>query len=171
MDLQQFSRTINPIKNKLYRFALRYVKNPMEAEDVVQEVFIKLWAHREKIDEIKNVEAWCMRVTRNLSIDKLRSKHNRTDDIPEGKDWVDKGVSPHRQAELNETVAKVKEWIEELPDAQRDVIQLRDIEQFTYKEIAEALDISMELVKVNLHRARKVIRKKLLDSNSYGIQD
>ena len=169
MDLQKFTETIDPIKNKLYRFALRYVKNPAEAEDVVQEVFIKLWKHRDKMAEIKSVEAWCMRVTRNLSIDKLRSKHNRTDDIPEGTDWKDTGVSPHRQAELNETVKKVKEWIEELPEAQRNVIQLRDIEEFSYKEIAAALDVSMELVKVNLHRARKAIRKKLLESDSYGI--
>jgi len=169
MDLQKFTETIDPIKNKLYRFALRYVKNPAEAEDVVQEVFIKLWKNREKMAEITSVEAWCMRVTRNLSIDKLRSKHNRTDDIPEGTDWKDTGVSPQRQAELNETVERVKKWIEELPEAQRNVIQLRDIEEFSYKEIAAALDVSMELVKVNLHRARKAIRKKLLESDSYGI--
>lgn len=171
MDLQEFSKTIEPIKNKLYRFALKYVKNPMEAEDVVQEVFIKLWKNREQMPEINSVEAWCMRVTRNLSIDKLRSKHNRTDDIPEGMDWLDKGALPDKQAELNETVENVKQWISELPEAQRNVIQLRDIEQFTYKEIAAALDVSMELVKVNLHRARKAIRKKLLDSDSYGIKD
>ena len=169
MDLQLFNDTINPIKDKLYRFSLRYVKNPMEAEDVVQEVFIKLWKNRDQIDQIKNIEAWCMRVTRNLSIDKLRAAHNRLKQMPEGMEWTDPNVSPQRQTELNETMAKVKQWIEELPEAQRNVIQLRDIEQFSYKEIAAALEISMELVKVNLHRARKTIRKKLLDSNSYGI--
>ena len=110
-----------------------------------------------------------MRVTRNLSIDKLRAAHNRLKEMPEGKDWKDPGVDAQRQAELNQTMANVKAWIEELPEAQRNVIQLRDIEQFSYKEIAAALDISMELVKVNLHRARKTIRKKLLDSDSYGI--
>jgi len=171
MDLQKFTETIEPIKNKLYRFALRYVKNPAEAEDVVQEVFIKLWKNREKMAEIKSVEAWCMRVTRNLSIDKLRSKHNRTDDIPEYAEWKDTSVSPHRQTELNETVKMVKKWIEELPEAQRNVIQLRDIEEFSYKEIAAALEVSMELVKVNLHRARKTIRKKLLESDAYGTQN
>jgi RNA polymerase sigma-70 factor (ECF subfamily) len=171
MDLQEFTKTIDPIKNKLYRFALRYVKNPQEAEDVVQEVFIKLWNNREQMQEINNVEAWCMRVTRNLSIDKLRSKHNRTDDIPEGTNWLDNSAGPDKQTELNEAVEKIKKWIEELPEAQRNVIQLRDIEEFSYKEIAEALEISMELVKVNLHRARKVIRKKILESDSYGIQD
>ena len=169
MDLQLFNDTINPIKDKLYRFALRYVKNPMEAEDVVQEVFIKLWKNRDQFDQIKNIEAWCMRVTRNLSIDKLRAAHNRLKQMPEGMDWKDTGVSPQRQSELNETMDNVKKWIEELPEAQRNVIQLRDIEQFSYKEIAAALEISMELVKVNLHRARKTIRKKLLDSDSYGI--
>ena len=169
MDLQLFNDTINPIKDKLYRFALRYVKNPMEAEDVVQEVFIKLWKNRDQFDQIKNIEAWCMRVTRNLSIDKLRAAHNRLKQMPEGMDWKDTGVSPQRQSELNETMENVKKWIEELPEAQRNVIQLRDIEQFSYKEIAAALEISMELVKVNLHRARKTIRKKLLDSDSYGI--
>ena len=169
MDLQLFNDTINPIKDKLYRFAMRYVKNPMEAEDIVQEVFIKLWKQREQFHEIKNKEAWCMRVTRNLSIDKLRAAHNRLKEMPEGQDWKDPGVDAQRQAELNQTMSNVKAWIEELPEAQRNVIQLRDIEQFSYKEIAAALEISMELVKVNLHRARKTIRKKLLDSDSYGI--
>ena len=118
MDLQLFNDTINPIKDKLYRFSLRYVKNPMEAEDVVQEVFIKLWKNRDQIDQIKNIEAWCMRVTRNLSIDKLRAAHNRLKQMPEGMEWTDPNVSPQRQTELNETMAKVKQWIEELPEAQ-----------------------------------------------------
>jgi RNA polymerase sigma-70 factor (ECF subfamily) len=170
MDLQMFQNTILPIKDKLFRFALRIVGNPMEAEDVVQEVFIKVWKGRNQLSEIQNLEAWCMSVTRNLSIDKVRSKFRRETDLPEGADWTDPNISPHKSAELTDAVSRVKSLMAALPDAQRQVMELRDIEEMTYQEIADTLELSMEQVKVYLHRARKSIREQLIQSESYGIQ-
>ncbi|MCB0663078.1 MAG: sigma-70 family RNA polymerase sigma factor [Saprospiraceae bacterium] len=170
MDLVTFQNTILPIKDKLFRFALRIVGNPMEAEDVVQEVFIKMWNNRYNMAEIKNHEAWCMSVTRNLSIDKVRSKFRRETGIPEGTDWRDEGLSPHKSAELTDAVSRVRQLMETLPESQRRVMELRDIEEMSYQEIADLLELTMEQVKVYLHRARKTIRQQLIQSESYGLQ-
>ena len=97
MTRQEFKTHILPIKNKLFRFSFNIVNDRAEAEDVVQEVFIKLWKQRDNIGEIKNIEAWCMRVTRNLSIDKMRSKHRRTEGFKEGFDMKDDAQTPYQK--------------------------------------------------------------------------
>src|SRR6056300_55888 len=105
MDIQAFNKTISPIKDKLFRIAYNVVGNRMEAEDVVQEVFIKLWERREKMNEIDNIEAWSIRVTKNLSIDKLRSKHNKsTSGLPEHADWVAVDAGPQRITEARDVL-------------------------------------------------------------------
>ncbi len=171
MNLEMFTKTVIPIKDKLYRLALRVVGNPMEAEDVVQEVFIKLWNQREQADQIQNLEAWCVRVTKNLSIDKLRSGHRKMGDLPTGMEFHDDGVSPHKAAELGDAVENIRRMILRLPESQRAVIQLRDIEGLSYQEVADALDLSMEQVKVYLHRARKTIREQIIQNEKYGIEN
>lgn len=170
MSLEDFTQLILPIKNKLFRFSLRIVGNEPEAEDVVQEVFIKAWNKRSDLPNYSNVEAWCMTLTKNLSIDKLRSKHRRADPIKEGFD-VQSGENdnPFRQASYNDTLERVRRLMDKLPEKQRMVMQLRDIEGHTYQEIADALEISLQQVKVNLFRARQEIRTQLLNSEKYGL--
>ena len=157
MDIKQFTSEILPYKNKLYRFALRIVGNVAEAEDVVQEVMIKLWHQREKLHEYTNLEAWCIRITKNLSIDKTRSKHHRLGIIPEGFDISSNHQNPHEAAESQDTIHRIKKMMDNLPPKQRDVMHLRDIEGMSYKEIEEQLRIPMNQVKVYLFRARKYI--------------
>ncbi len=169
MRIQDFKSLMTPLQNKLYRFSLRIVGNTAEAEDVVQEVLIKMWKKRTELSAYKNLEAWCMTLTRNLSIDKLRSKHRRTSELQDGLQVVDKSVTPFQHAAYQDTLERVRRLMAELPEKQRMVMQLRDIEGMTYQEIAEALSISMEQVKVNLFRARKQIRAKLINSESYGL--
>ncbi len=170
MSLEDFTHLILPIKNKLFRFSLRIVGNVAEAEDVVQEVFIKVWKKRSDLANYSNVEAWCMTLTKNLSIDKLRSKHRRADSFKEGFDIpTAKGENPYHQTAYNDTFERVQKLLEDLPEKQRMVMQLRDIEGLAYQEIADALDISLQQVKVNLFRARQQIRKRLVNSESYGL--
>lgn len=171
MDLNMFTQTIIPVKDKLFRFAYAILGNAMEAEDVVQEVLIKLWNQREHIDQIQNLDAWCIRVTKNLAIDKTRSVHRRAFDLPEQTEMADRSVNPHRAAELGDAVEKVKQLMNRLPASQRMVMQLRDIEGLAYDEIAQQLELSMEQVKVYLHRARKTIREQLIKTESYGLQN
>ena len=161
MTRQEFQAEILPIKNKLFRFSFNMSNDEKEAEDVVQEVFIKLWKQRDNIDQINNIEAWCMRVTRNLSIDKLRSKHRRTEGFKEGFDMKDDAPSPYQKTAGSDIFSKIKKLMKKLPEKQRMVMELRDIEGFSYQEVAEALEISLDQVKVNIYRARLAMRKEL----------
>jgi len=169
MSLEVFKKQVFPIKDKLYRFALRIVGNGAEAEDVVQEVFIKLWSKNQDLDQLNNVEAWCMKMTKNLSIDKLRSKHQRVGAFQEGFDIKDGVANPYQITAQNDTIEQVRQLMQSLPEKQRMTMQLRDIEGMTYEEITVALDISLNQVKVNLFRARQQIRKALLNNQQYGL--
>jgi len=169
MSLKEFTNKILPIKDKLYRFSLRIVRNSVVAEDVVQEVFIKLWKKRDELSHIENIEAWCMRATRNLSIDKLRSKHQKLGMIPEGFDIQSTAATPDRLAESSDTISRIKTFMDKLPEKQKMVMQLRDIEGLTYQEITEALSMPMNQVKVYLYRARQQIRAQLINTESYGL--
>jgi len=169
MDIKQFTSEILPYKNKLYRFAYRIVGNGAEAEDVVQEVMIKLWKQREKLHEYNNIEAWCIRMTKNLSIDKTRSKHYRVGIIPEGFDISSNHNNPHEVTETQDTMQRIKNMMNNLPTKQREVMHMRDIEGLSYKEIEAQLEIPMNQVKVYLFRARKFIKSQLINSDSYGL--
>lgn len=169
MIIEDYKKLVLPIKNKLFRFSLRIVGNVAEAEDVVQEVFIKVWKKRSEIDTYKNIEAWCMTLTKNLSIDKLRSKHRRVDAFADTFDMPSNSASPYQMAATNDTMSRIQNMMSGLPEKQRMVMQLRDIEGMSYKEIAEILTITLDQVKINLFRARKEIRSQLLNSESYGL--
>ena len=165
MTQQEFQKEILPIKNKLFRFSFNMINDAAIAEDVVQEVFIKLWKKRADIDQINNIEAWCMRVTRNLSIDKMRSKHRRTEGFKEGFDMRDEAPSPYQKTAGSDIFSKIKNLMKKLPEKQRMVMELRDIEGFSYQEVADALEISLDQVKVNIYRARLFMRKELESIN------
>jgi RNA polymerase sigma factor (sigma-70 family) len=168
MSHEGFKQRIAPIKNKLFRFACRIIADRTEAEDIVQEVCIKLWRQWDRIDEIDNLEAWSMRLTKNLSIDKLRSKHRRTHNIEQAFHLQVDTQTPYEVTAGNDTVSHIRQLMEALPEKQRLVMHLRDIEGLSYQEICEALQLPMGQVKVNLFRARKQVRAQLLKSTSYG---
>lgn len=170
MDLEAFETRVLPSKNKLFRFALRLLGNIDEAQDVVQDVLIKVWNSGSKMNEINNWEAWCMRLTRNLSLDRLRARQRKaTDSIPEGFDVKQEGLTPYDNTELNESMQQVNKLIASLPEKQRQIIHLRDIEGYSYNEICEILELDMSQVKVGLFRARNSVREKLVKINAYGL--
>lgn len=170
MNLEAFQNQVLPVKNKLFRFALRMLGNEDEAKDVVQEVFIRVWKDREKMDEIENMEAWCMRITRNLSLDRIR-KNNRhaLSPISEGLGVQTGGLTPHEKTEILESIQRIGRLISSLPEKQRQVIHLRDVEGYSYNEICDVLELDMNQVKVNLFRARNAVREKMLKINAYGL--
>ena len=170
MNLQEFKIKVLPTKNRLYRAALRIVNDASEAEDVVQEVFIKIWKKRGELRGIENLDAFCMRMTKNLAIDKTRSKHKRTQSLGQGMDFSARTANPHQMVETQDTISKIQRLMHQLPEKQRLVMQLRDIEEMAYDEIAKALEIPMNQVKVNLFRARKKIRELLLNKKEYGLR-
>ncbi len=166
-----FEKLAISVKDKLYRFALRMTGDVAEAEDVVQEVFIKVWNKRDEMQEVLNHEAYCMTLTRNLSLDKMRSKHRRTAEIGEALQLTDSYSTPYDSTETSDALNCIRKWMQDLPEKQKLTMHLRDIEGMTYDEISAALEISMAQVKVNLHRARQFIREKMLAAESFRLID
>jgi RNA polymerase sigma factor (sigma-70 family) len=170
MNIESFESRVLPTKNKLFRFAFRLLGSQEEARDVVQEVMIKVWNGREQIAAIDNMEAWCMRITKNLSLDRLRSKQRRiTDPMEEGFEIKQESLTPYERTELNENMQQINQLMTALPDKQRQVMHLRDVEGYSYNEICEIMELDMNQVKVNLFRARNAVRERLLKLNAYGL--
>jgi RNA polymerase sigma-70 factor (ECF subfamily) len=164
MNSLLFQHTILPIRHKLYRFALRITGQPHDAEDVVQEVMEKIWKTPEaQSEQVQNWEAWCMTLTRNRSIDKNKTLQARRFDSLDGlADVQETHANPALTLEYQDMAQLIRQYIQQLPEKQRLVIHLRDVEDLSYEEIAKTLDISIDQVKINLHRARKAIRTKML---------
>lgn len=169
MTTKQFQHIILPLKNKLFRFALSFLGNEADAMDVVQEVMMKAW---EKIDEPSNFgnpEAWCMTLTKNRCLDLLKKKGRNHLPLADQYDLQAGSASPLEETESRESIDKIQEIISHLPDLQRTVIQLRDVEGYSYKEIADIMGVGMSHVKVLLHRARKQVQKRFRRVNQHGI--
>ncbi len=169
MQMNDFLYHIHQFKDSLYRFSLRIVGRTDEAEDVVQEVFIKAWEKQEDYSSIQNTEAFLVRMTKNLSIDKLRSKHRRAEQLGDEVMKLGTTATPEKNAEVTDTIERMEDIVAGLPEKQKMVFQLREIEGKSYQEIADCLDISMDQVKVNVFRARKTIKEKLLKADAYGL--
>lgn len=164
MNQAIFHEQIFPIRHKLFRFALRITGSAMEAEDVVQEVLEKVWkTPAEQSETVQNWEAWCMTLTRNRSLDKTRSQTLRRTAPLDGLTERPNGtLSQAQDVENRDLAERVKRLMQQLPEKQRLVMHLRDIEELSYEEIGEVLGISLDQVKVSLHRARKAIREQLI---------
>jgi RNA polymerase sigma factor (sigma-70 family) len=170
MNLEAFQNRVLPAKNKLYRFALKFLGNEEEAKDVVQEVFVRVWNGRHQMNEVQNWEAWCMRITKNLSLDRIRSmSRKQTQPIEEVYHIRQDSLSPHESAVIQESMNQIDRFIAGLPEKQRQVIHLRDVEGYSYNEICEILELDMNQVKVNLFRARNAVREKITKINAYGL--
>lgn len=163
MQLKEFENMVLPFKNKMYRLALRIVGNTHEAEDVVQEVMIKVWKKRDYLETVNNLEAWCMTLTKNEAIDQTRSKHRRTVGMETQFDLQDHRSDAQKQLEVSETLNTVKQYIDALPEKYKVVVHLRDIEEMSYDEIAEVTSYTKEQVKVYLHRGRKKLREQIIN--------
>lgn len=164
MSSDKFHQLILPMKDKLFRLALSIVREQIEAEDIVQDVLLKLWQKKDEWDDIENLEAYCFRSVKNLALDKLAAGAVRkTDNIdPERESiaFVDTH-SPYRAMVQKEQLSILYKCIDELSENQKLVFQLREIEEMSYREIAETLHISEDLVKISLFRARKKLKELL----------
>jgi RNA polymerase sigma factor (sigma-70 family) len=169
MTPQEFKIKVFPLRNKLYRFSKRILDDPEEAKDIVQEVFIKLWNKGDKLAEYKSIEALAMVTTRNLCLDKLRGRKYPSESLDNLRNEVEV-TGKEEQQDLTDMVQKIHHIIKTLPELQRTVIQLRDIEGYDFDEISGILDMNENAVRVNLSRARKKIRDILVNNKFYEYQ-
>ena len=172
MKKVSFRNDVLPLKNQLYRLALRITLTPEDAEDVVQETMMKVWSRRQQWDQIESMEAFCMAVCRNLALDKTR-KMTATEQRIEASEHdtpdFSHAANPEEQAIQKDRLRLVRQIIDSLPEKQRSVMQLRDFEGKSYKEIAAIMDISEEQVKINIFRARQTVKQRFLQSEDYGL--
>ncbi len=165
-----FRYDLLPLKNKLFRLALRVTLDSAEAEDVTSDTLIKVWNKREELKGVESIEAYCMTVCRNLALDRHEKKEAQNLSLEANEiDAADNSFTPDEQLERDEKLRKVHELFNQLPERQRTIMQLRDIEEKSYREIATIMGVSEEVVKVTLFRARQAIRKQYDKIENYGL--
>lgn len=169
MKIISFQTDILPLKNELFRLALRITQNRFEAEDVVQETMLKVWKGRSEWDKIDSIEAYCLTACRNLSLDKMRHMDNQVQNIEQESEPADQSYSanPEEQAVQHDRLQLVRQLISQLPEKQRTCMQLRDVEGKSYRDIATIIGISEEQVKVNIFRARQTIRERFQQAENF----
>ncbi|MCT8339901.1 RNA polymerase sigma factor [Luteirhabdus pelagi] len=168
MTQSEFLKTVMPYKDKLFRLAKRILVSRDEAEDAVQEVYLKLWKGKQKISKYDNPEAFAVTMTKNYCLDRLRSKQAGNLKIVHSN--YEHSDNVERKVEARDGVNMVFEIMETLPETQRIVLQLRDVEQYEFAEIAKMLDSNETAIRVNLSRARKTVREALKKQYNYGIK-
>ena len=167
-----FRNDVLPLKDMLFRLALRITLDHAEAEDVVQETMIRVWNKREQWNQIESIEAFTTTICRNLALDRQKKAAYRQELLTEGEhDLADNSVhaNPEKQMMASDQMKLVKRLMNQLPEKQRTCMQLRDIEGKAYKEIAAVMNISEQQVKVNIFRARQAIRQRFAETEDYGL--
>ena len=168
MKQSEFLNVVMPFKDKLYRMAKRLLVSKEEAEDATQEILMKLWSKNESIGKYKNVEAFAMTMTKNFCLDRLKSKQAGNLKLVHSN-YSDGNASLQKQVEAKDSISWVEKIMEELPEQQKMVLQLRDVEEYDFIEIGELLNMKPTAIRVTLSRARKTVREKLMQKHSYGI--
>ena len=161
-----------PITDKMYRYALSILDDRDTAHDVVQECLVKIWKNRSKLPQIKNFDSWAMRIIRNQCYDWVKvnryslvtDKDITRDDIVE----IER-LSADHDTVYNDQVNWLQKVLDSLPQKQKEIYHLREVEEMTYQDIAEVLSLNLSEVKVSLHRARQKIKTTIEKIESYGI--
>jgi RNA polymerase sigma-70 factor (ECF subfamily) len=169
MTQTDFAKLVLPFKDKVFRLAKRLLVSREEAEDATQEILLKLWNNRQNITAYRNKEAFAMTMTKNFCLDRLKSKQAQNLKIVHSN-YHDNNTSLQKQVEAKDSADWVSKIIEELPEQQKIIVQLRDIEAYDFDEIAKVVDMNPTAIRVALSRARKTIREQLTKTHRYGIK-
>lgn len=161
MQEQRFQTDVLPLKDRIFRLALRITLSRTEAEDITQETLIRLWQRRDEWNQIQDLAAYALTIARRLALDCVKSLRHDAGEEPQDDAHLSPAPQPDEQLDQQQRVAAVHQLINQLPEAQRTIIQLRDIEGYRYDEIASITGLTETQVKVYLHRARKKIREQL----------
>lgn len=167
MNTETFKKEVFTLKDKLFRFSKRILNDRTEAEDVVQDVLLKLWDMRDELSKYNSLEALAMTTTKNLSLDRARRKNTRyekSDSIRYETQTIDNSD----KVENNELGIIIKNAINNLKEPQKTIMHLRDIEEYEYSEIEPIVGMNTETIRVNLSRARKKVREEISKVMSYG---
>ena len=168
MDVQAFKQRILPVQGRLFRLAQLFLRNREEAEDALQDVLLRLWANRQQLDTYQSVEALAVQMTKNLCLDRLKAhrKQKMTDDAT----WLDvptDSASPYRRVELADSAGLMQQLIDALPDQQKLIVHLRDVEECSFEEIEQLTGLTVNNIRVILSRARQRLRDSYTKATNY----
>ena len=169
MNQNDFVLLISPFKDKVFRLSKRLLISTEEAEDATQEVLVKLWNKKENLDHYTSIEALAMTITKNYCLDQLKSKRAGNLKIAH-TNFTDREARLDKKVEHTDSLNWVEKIMNQLPEQQRLIIQMRDIEQYEFDEMAQILEINETAIRVALSRARKTIREQMVKTHSYGIK-
>lgn len=165
-----FRNDVLPLKNVLYRLALRITLSREEAEDIVQDTLLKVWNRRADWQDIDSIEAYSVAVCRNLSLDRMKKAGRDNRQIDDGDTaTADPSGDPYERMLQKDRVDIVRRIVDALPEKQKSCMQLRDFEGKSYREIAAMLYMTEEQVKVNIFRARQTVKQKYKEYDKYGL--
>ena len=168
MDANDFKRKFLPYHRKLYRAAFHLMGNAQDAEDMVQEAYLKLWKRRDELPtDIANLEAYCVTLVKHVCHDALRLAHLEEDGRPPEELPIIGNTNVAHEVELKDEASQVMTLIGQLPDQQRQIMQMRDVEDLAYEEIEKATGLTSVNIRVLLSRARKKIREQFLAIRNY----
>lgn len=168
MNQNEFVNLIAPFKDKIFRVSRRLLVSTEEAEDATQEVLVKLWNKKDSLNSYNSVEALAMTMTKNYCLDQLKSKRAGNLKIVHNN-FTDRDPGLQQKLEDTDSLNWVEKVIDQLPEQQKLIIQMRDIEQYEFEDIAKILEMNETAIRVALSRARKTIREFMLKTHSYGI--
>lgn len=172
MDLKSFSKRIIPIQSRLYRIARMYLPVIQDAEDMVQDTFLKLWNRRHDLDRYESLEALAVQTVRNGCLDKIKSHgYSKTISGDAVMERTETGQTPHQEIENNNNQELIRRLISKLPEPQRLIIHLRDVEEYSFEEIESVTQLEINNIRVILSRARKKIKEEYLKYHRYGTRD
>lgn len=168
MNQNEFLQLINPFKDKVFRLAKRLLVSTEEAEDATQEVMVKLWNKNKSLSAYNSIEAMAMTMTKNYCLDQLKSKRAGNLKIVHSN-FTDREAGLQQKVEDKDSWNWAEKIINQLPEQQRLIVQMRDIEQYEFEEIAKILEMNETAIRVALSRARKTIREFMSKTHNYGI--
>ena len=166
MNGDSFQDWVREYRDRVYNFAFYTLRHSADAEDVTQEVLIRLWHHHRKLEE-PTILAWLLKVTKNACYDTLRRHNSRRKRFEEGHDEslvetiADDTPDAQAEIEADDFQKRLKEALSQLPESYREIVVLREIEELKYQEIADITGRPLSSVKIYLHRGRKMLRQQL----------
>lgn len=167
MNQFDFIKTINPFKDKLFRLAKRLLVSTEEAEDATQEILVKLWNKNDSLGHINSIEAFAMTMTKNYCQDQLKSKRSQVLRLVDDN-YDNNQASLQKKLEDEDSLSWVEKIMNDLPEQQKLILQMREIEQYEFNEIAEILNMNEGTIRVALSRARKTVKESMTKTHSYG---
>jgi RNA polymerase sigma factor (sigma-70 family) len=169
MTSTEFKQQVFPLGKKLFHFARLLLNSEAEAQDAVQETYLKLWKIKDRLAALNNIEAFAMKMTKNWCLDRLKAKKPLLIDSYTGEfDPEPDSNNPHTVLETTDKMNRFFNMMKLLPEQQQVIIQLRDVEGYEFEEIAEMTNMNLSAIRVNLSRARKKLRESLIKMENYG---